>query len=187
MHADGLPVTKSNVCCADAVQAGRLHRRGHAPGLLLAVAQQGLRRGLPAVSSVLSCPQSQAHTYPVNSLCRRHLDTGLSTQLFSTTCNRPEAHVLWILHIASANTVSEGLIWCRWAVLVNPLLTKPPTNGDFCTAWILQGPFDLSTWLNWYMFYQGSQGVRNSFLDLWEYLAGNISYTANPPWQKIQR
>lgn len=55
---------------------------------------------------------------------------------------------------------------------MNPLLTKPPTNGDLCTAWILQGPFDLSTWLNWYMFYQGSQGVRNSFLNLWEYLAG---------------
>ncbi|CAL5220637.1 g2681 [Coccomyxa viridis] len=59
----------------------------------------------------------------------------------------------------------------QWAVLVNPLLTKPPTNGVFCTAWILQGPFDLSTWLNWYMFYQGSEGVRNSFLDMWEYLA----------------
>ena len=61
---------------------------------------------------------------------------------------------------------------CRWAVLVNPLLTKPPENNALCTAWILQGPFDLSTWLNWWMFYQGSQGVRNSFLDLWEYLAG---------------
>ena len=61
---------------------------------------------------------------------------------------------------------------CRWAVLVNPLLEKPPTNGALCTAWILQGPFDVSTWLNWYMFYQGQQGVRGRFLDMWEYLAG---------------
>ncbi|CAK0783442.1 hypothetical protein CVIRNUC_006641 [Coccomyxa viridis] len=59
----------------------------------------------------------------------------------------------------------------RWAVLVNPLLEKPPTNGALCTAWILQGPFDVSTWLNWYMFYQGQQGVRGRFLDMWEYLA----------------
>ena len=62
---------------------------------------------------------------------------------------------------------------CRWAVLVNPLLEKPPTNGALCTAWILQGPFDVSTWLNWYMFYQGQQGVRGRFLDMWEYLAGD--------------
>ena len=64
---------------------------------------------------------------------------------------------------------------CRWAVLVNPLLEKPPTNGALCTAWILQGPFDVSTWLNWYMFYQGQQGVRGRFLDMWEYLAGAVS------------
>ena len=68
----------------------------------------------------------------------------------------------------------EGIgLQCRWAVLVNQLLTKPPTNGALCTAWILQGPFDLSTWLNWYMFYNGQQGVRDSFLNLWEYLAGD--------------
>ena len=60
--------------------------------------------------------------------------------------------------------------------MVNPLLEKPPTNGALCTAWILQGPFDLSTWLNWYMFYQGAQGVRGRFLDMWEYLAGTISH-----------
>ncbi len=65
----------------------------------------------------------------------------------------------------------------RWAVLVNPLLTKPPENNALCTAWILQGPFDVSTWLNWYMFDQGSQGVRSAFLDLWEYLAGKGALT----------
>ena len=58
---------------------------------------------------------------------------------------------------------------------MNPLLEKPPTNGALCTAWILQGPFDVSTWLNWYMFYQGQQGVRGRFLDMWEYLAGTVS------------
>ena len=60
---------------------------------------------------------------------------------------------------------------------MNPLLTKPPENNALCTAWILQGPFDVSTWLNWYMFYQGSQGVRTAFLDLWEYLAGRYLLT----------
>ena len=69
---------------------------------------------------------------------------------------------------------------------MNPLLTKPPTNGVFCTAWILQGPFDLSTWLNWYMFYQGSEGVRNSFLDMWEYLAGNTFCIAQTSWHRTR-
>lgn len=48
------------------------------------------------------------------------------------------------------------------------------------------GAFDLSTWLNWYMFYQGSEGVRNSFLDMWEYLAGNTFCTAQTSWHRTR-
>ena len=53
-------VQHQSACCAGAVQAGGVHCCGHAPGLLLAVAKQGLRRGLPTVSVVSSCQSSAA-------------------------------------------------------------------------------------------------------------------------------
>ena len=51
------------------------------------------------------------------------------------------------------------------------LLQKPPLGGVYCIAWILQGPLDAASWLNWSLFYAGEGGVRDRFLDLWEYLA----------------
>lgn len=60
---------------------------------------------------------------------------------------------------------------CR-AILVDPVLEKPPQNGVTCAAWILQTPFDLPGQENWSLFYAGQNGVRDAFLDLWEFLAG---------------
>ena len=51
------------------------------------------------------------------------------------------------------------------------LLQKPPLGGVYCIAWILQGPFDIASKLNWRLFYAGENGVRERFLDMWEYLA----------------
>ncbi|CAL8464543.1 g4078 [Coccomyxa elongata] len=59
----------------------------------------------------------------------------------------------------------------RWAILVDPILQKNPWNGPTCVAWILQGPFDVASKLNWKLFYAGENGVRDRFLDMWEYLA----------------
>ena len=56
------------------------------------------------------------------------------------------------------------------------LLQKPPLGGMYCIAWILQGPFDVASKLNWKLFYAGENGVRERFLDLWEYLASEL------PW-----
>ena len=36
---------------------------------------------------------------------------------------------------------------------------------------LLQGPFDVASKLNWKLFYAGENGVRDRFLDMWEYLA----------------
>ena len=50
-------------------------------------------------------------------------------------------------------------------------MEKQPLNGHTCIAWILQGPLDFSSELNWALFYAGADGVRDRFLDLWEFLA----------------
>lgn len=63
----------------------------------------------------------------------------------------------------------------RWSINVDPLLMKPPLNGWTCAAWILQGPFDVIAKLNWHLFYAGEGGVRDRFLDMWEYLARESS------------
>nr|QOL01077.1 putative extracellular protein CSOL_010 [Pseudococcomyxa simplex] len=66
----------------------------------------------------------------------------------------------------------------RWAILVDPILQKNPWNGPTCVAWILQGPFDVASKLNWKLFYAGENGVRDRFLDMWEYLAK--TFAKNP-------
>jgi hypothetical protein len=63
----------------------------------------------------------------------------------------------------------------KWAIIVDhPLLLKPPLNGWTCAAWILQGPFDLVGIANWKLFFAGANGVRDRFLEMWEYLAGEL-------------
>ena len=54
---------------------------------------------------------------------------------------------------------------------MHPWLEKAPLNGATCIAWILQGPLDFTSELNWALFYAGADGVRDAFLDLWEFLA----------------
>ena len=55
---------------------------------------------------------------------------------------------------------------------MSPALEKPPQNGITCIAWILTDQFDIAGQESWKRFYAGQGGVRDRFLDLWEFLAG---------------
>ena len=64
---------------------------------------------------------------------------------------------------------------------MHPWMEKMPLNGKTCIAWILQGPLDLSSELNWALFYAGKDGIRDSFLNLWEFLASTAIPLCSPP------